>query len=218
MPTLLVFLKYPAPGQVKTRLASSVGDQQAAALYHEWIGVVLAKMQPLRETIRVVGYFDGAPLADFAVWRPLADAWWPQPASDLGARLAIGFEKAHCDGSPVVAIGTDCLELDMALVKEAFVRLAKSDVVFGPAIDGGYYLVGTSQHLPSFFVGVPWSDSKTLSSHVALCERNGWTYSTLPPRRDIDTIDDWRSHCSKVLRLDTEQFTTTDCGGGHTHA
>jgi len=197
MPTLLVLLKYPRVGHVKTRLAETLGADQAANLYREWISLVLTRLQPLRDNTRLIAYYDGAPLADFTTWNPLADQWWPQPQGDLGIRLAIGFEKAHSYGQPVVAIGTDCLELDSPLVSDAFSRLASADVVFGPAWDGGYYLVGTSRLLPSFFKGVPWSTPDTLSSHLALCEQYGWSTATLPTLRDIDTIDDWLQYCSK---------------------
>ncbi len=169
MPTLLVLLKYPSPGTVKTRLAASLGAERAAALYREWIGLVLHQLQPLRDATRVVGYFDGAPEAAFAPWRTLADDWWRQPAGDLGERLRVGFAMAHAVGAPVVAVGTDCLELETPLVRTAFETLAQKDAVFGPAEDGGYYLVGTARDLPSFFEKIPWSTPSTLAAHLALC-------------------------------------------------
>lgn len=197
MPTLLVFLKYPHVGHVKTRLAASLGAEQAASLYREWIGVVLTRLQSLRGSIRIVAYYDGAPLPAFAVWHPLADQWWAQPEGDLGVRLAVGFEKAHNEAQPVIAIGTDCLELDSSLIRDAISRLVDADAVFGPAPDGGYYLVGTSSALPEFFEGIPWSTPETLTSHLALCKRIGWNVSLLPVRRDIDTVDDWLQYCSE---------------------
>ncbi len=199
MPTLLVLLKYPTVGEVKTRLAASLGAKRAASLYQQWIGLVLDRLQPLRGRVRLVAYFDGAPLAEFAAWQPLANEWWVQPMGDLGDRLTIGFEKARLASRQVAAIGTDCLELDAPIVIEAFSQLENHDAVFGPTPDGGYYLVGTSRHLPGFFQGVPWSSQNTLAAHLARCQHSGWTAATLPPLRDIDTIDDWRLHCSKDI-------------------
>jgi hypothetical protein len=63
--TLLVFVKHPEPGQVKTRLARTVGQKRAALLYRQWIGSVLGRLQPLRTTTRLVGYFGGAPQEAF---------------------------------------------------------------------------------------------------------------------------------------------------------
>jgi rSAM/selenodomain-associated transferase 2/rSAM/selenodomain-associated transferase 1 len=190
---LLVCLKYPAAGQVKTRLAESLGDQRAAELYRQWIGLVFEQMQPLRGSVHVVGYFTGAPAEAFGEWRDLADDWWPQPDGDLGTRLAAGFERAHARGGTVAAIGTDCFEIDAALVGDAFARLERHDAVFGPTLDGGYYLVGTSRHVPEFFDGVPWSCTDTLSTHMSLCDQRGLSTSLLPQRRDVDTVEDWQA-------------------------
>ena len=75
MPTLLVLLKYPIAGRVKTRLAKSLGRERAAELYRQWIGQVFDRMQPLRGSVRVIGFFDGATQNAFAEWEHLADEW-----------------------------------------------------------------------------------------------------------------------------------------------
>jgi rSAM/selenodomain-associated transferase 1 len=191
---LLVFLKYPRAGAVKTRLAASIGPRRAAALYRGWITLVLTRLQPLRERVRMVGYFDGAACEAFAPWLALADEWWAQPEGDLGERLRAGFAAAHAAGGPVVAVGTDCLELDASLVLAALDALEGHDAVFGPALDGGYYLVGTARELPGFFRDIPWSSPSTLSAHLSRCAANGWSVGLLPARGDIDTADDWREH------------------------
>ena len=195
MPTLLVFLKYPAAGKVKTRLAASIGPERAADLYRQWIRLVFDRLQPLRDRVRIVACYDGAPQHAFAPWGPRADEWWPQPAGDLRRRLHDGFAKAHTGGQPVAAIGTDCLELDAPALQQALDFLAEKDVVFGPATDGGYYLVGMARPLPEFFRGIPWSSPGTLAAHLVLCRDRGWSVGLLPVRRDIDTWEDWLSHC-----------------------
>jgi len=199
MAILLVLLKYPAAGKVKTRLAASIGPLPAASLYREWIGLVLKRVQPLRERrlgaqVRVIGYFDGGSQQDFSPWDALVDEWWPQPAGDLGDRLRAGFEAGHAAGGPVIAIGTDCLELDAALIAAACDALNRSEVVFGPALDGGYYLVGTSRNLPGFFHDVPWSSASTLAAHLSLCAESAWSVELLDTRRDIDMVEDWLEH------------------------
>lgn len=195
--TVLIFLKYPEPGKVKTRLAAAVGPDRAAALYRDWIGVVLRALQPIRGRAMLVGYHDGGPADRFAEWSPLVDDWWPQPAGDLGARLAAGFADAHARGGPVLAVGTDCPEIDAHLLDRAFDRLRDRDAVFGPAADGGYYLVGTARHLPRFFEGVRWSSLHTLSDHLARCRERGWTSELLPELADIDTGDDWQAYLAR---------------------
>jgi hypothetical protein len=194
MRTLLVFLKYPAAGLVKTRLGDALGVERAAALYRQWIDIVLAKVQPLRGSSRVVGCYDGADYDAFAPWHALADAWWPQPAAGLGERLDAAFRAWQADGNPAAAIGTDCLEFDVALVEQAFDLLRAHDAVFGPAHDGGYYLVGLARSLPGFFEGIPWSTAHTLAAHEALCRKKGWSFALLRPLADIDTLEDWHAY------------------------
>jgi rSAM/selenodomain-associated transferase 1 len=191
VPILLVFLKYPSPGTVKTRLAATIGPLRAAEMYRGWIRRVLERLQPIRDHARLVGCFDGAPGEAFAPWSALADDWWPQAAGDLGDRLRASFAQAHACGMPVAAVGTDCLELESSLVRTAYDVLRLKDAVFGPAEDGGYYLVGTARELPGFFDGLPWSSPDTLTVHLARCAAHGWTVGLLRSLSDIDTWDDW---------------------------
>jgi glycosyltransferase A (GT-A) superfamily protein (DUF2064 family) len=136
--------------------------------------------------------------ASFDEWDRLADEWWPQPPGDLGARLAAGFRLA-LSGGHVVAVGTDCLEMDAALVGRAFDLLATgSDVVFGPTPDGGYYLVGLSDDRPGLFDGVRWSSPETLADHLGRCRERGWSVELLPSRHDIDTWEDWRAYLERA--------------------
>jgi rSAM/selenodomain-associated transferase 1 len=195
--TVLVFLKYPEPGKVKTRLAAAVGPERAAALYRDWIGAVLGKLQPLRGRAALVGFHDGGPADRFAEWAARVDDWLPQPAGDLGERLAAGFAAAHARGGPVLAVGTDCLDLDAGVLASAIDVLSTRDAVFGPAADGGYYLVGTARHLPGFFDGVRWSSRHTLADHLTRCRERGWSAGLLPQLADIDTWDDWQDYLAR---------------------
>jgi hypothetical protein len=194
---LLVFMKSPEPGQVKTRLAATIGHRAAAELYRQWIGIVLQSLQPLRSHCHVVGYCTPQPPEAFAAWEKLVDALWPQPEGDLGQRLAHGFRQGHEHSQRVVAIGTDCLEIDAALLAHAFALLHQHDVVFGPAADGGYYLLGTSADWPDGFGGVRWSSPHTLQDHLALCNVSGKRVALLPCLADIDTWADWTSYCQR---------------------
>ncbi|HSQ58731.1 MAG TPA: TIGR04282 family arsenosugar biosynthesis glycosyltransferase [Gemmata sp.] len=197
---LLVFLKYPEPGRVKTRIAATVGDERAAALYREWIGHVLHALQPLRPDIELIGCIAGASSEHFKEWSPLVEGWCEQVAGDLGTKLDAAFRDAHEAGVPVIAIGTDCLELDASLIREAFAVLAKTDAVFGPATDGGYYLVGTARYLDGFFDAVRWSSHHTLADHLKQCECRGFAFELLPPLPDLDTWEDWLAYCRRVGR------------------
>jgi glycosyltransferase A (GT-A) superfamily protein (DUF2064 family) len=91
--------------------------------------------------------------------------------------------------------------MDAALVSEAFALLDHHDAVFGPAADGGYYLVGTARHLPGFFAGVRWSSAHTLHDHLTRCREHGWSAALLPLcLHDIDTWEDWQAYLQRQGR------------------
>jgi rSAM/selenodomain-associated transferase 1 len=189
---VLVFLKFPRPGHVKTRLARGIGNEAAAELYRSWIGKVLLELQQLRSNRTLIGYFDGGSLGDFSEWQAFADEWWQQPVGELSERLDHGFSRAFASGaSDCLAVGTDCLDLKSSHVESAFALLKGADAVFGPAVDGGYYLVGTCRYLPRFFDNVRLSTSNALGDHLRQCDEKGWATKLLPTLRDIDTLVDW---------------------------
>ncbi len=205
--TLLVFMKYPKPGQVKTRLAARIGPVAAANLYRSWIGIVLEQLQPLRGSVAVIGAITGGTPADFRDWDQLVDLWWTQPEGDLGTRLDAGFSEYQDAKRPVLAIGTDCLEIEPSLIEEAFTHLRQQEAVFGPAGDGGYYLVGTVRYLSGFFDQIRWSTQQTLHDHKERCRANRWRWSVLPRRDDLDTWQDWLDYCLRK-GLDPERAIT----------
>jgi rSAM/selenodomain-associated transferase 1 len=195
--TLLVFLKYPEAGKVKTRLAARVGAERAAEIYRGWIGDILSDLQPLRPEFRLLGCVDGAEPDAFSPWSSFVDDWWRQPAGDLGVRLDDGFRKAHERGGIVIAIGADCLDVDPPLIRSAALKLNSVDVVVGPAGDGGYYLVGSARYLGGLFDRVRWSSRYTLDDQIRRCRQGGWSFGLLPTRNDIDTWKDWLEHCER---------------------
>jgi rSAM/selenodomain-associated transferase 1 len=197
---VLVFVKFPEPGKVKTRLAAGIGGEAAAQVYRSLTDQVLSAL-PDGEDVRVV--FD-PPGREDDVRRWLAPAlarfgaveFWPQAAGGLGRRLADAFAHAFVAGraATALAIGTDCIDLAGRHLAEARDRLAAgADVVFGPALDGGYYLIGMSQPQPAIFHDIPWSAPDTLARSLAAAARAGLSTALLEPLRDIDDLGDWRA-------------------------
>lgn len=195
---VLVFLKAPVPGTVKTRLAMHIGGGRAAKLYRDWIGQVLDSMQPLRGRAKIVGCFDGGGIEAFHDWREHVDDWHPQSNGDLGRRLADAFAYGHNLATRVLAIGTDCLEISAALCIDAFDMLDDFQVVLGPAVDGGYYLIGTNTDQPRLFDGIRWSCGHTLADQRRRCRELGLQLGELGELRDIDTWDDWQAYCLRM--------------------
>ena len=199
----MIFVKFPEPGKVKTRLAKSLGKEGAAEAYRRMVAKVAENVVPatgeeLRWDIWVV--FDPADREhDVREWlEPLFDSkptkFLPQVSGGLGERLeaafAAGFEAGF---GKVAAIGTDCVDLDRAGVAECWQKLDSSDVVFGPADDGGYYLVGLKSACPKLFQQIPWSDERTLEVSKEVAAKLDLRVGELPVLSDVDEIEQWRA-------------------------
>jgi len=193
MNTVLVFLKAPMPGAVKTRLAAALGAEQAAALYAQWASRILKSLQPVRSMCRLIGYYAGDESAVRSRWGSLIDEWMRQPEGDLGRRLQFGFDVSLRSG-PSLAVGTDCLDVDAEVVRCAFVTLEQSDAVIGPADDGGYYLLGLTRTADGLFDGIEWSSPRTGEQQRENLKRAGMTIAELPTLQDIDTLEDWEAY------------------------
>ena len=122
--------------------------------------------------------------------------WQPQSEGDLGTRMA-GALRQLLDGAQsgarAVLIGTDVPSVDRATLRQAFDSLCCVDVVVGPAVDGGYYLVGMNQLYEQLFCDVAWSTGEVLPETVRRCRRLGLTLDLVGEKQDVDTLDDLRA-------------------------
>jgi rSAM/selenodomain-associated transferase 1 len=198
---LLIFARHPVLGQVKTRLAQGVGPEQALAVYRELLARTRAAADGLAATKTL--WLTGDPPAGpaFEDWPGYAQR--PQPVGDLGERMHQAFAAAFEAGAAAaVIIGTDCPDLRTEHLNTAFHQLAHHDVVVGPALDGGYYLLGLRVLVPDFFVDKPWSTAAVLAATLADADRLGLRVAHLPALADVDTADDlaaWRARVADAF-------------------
>lgn len=205
---ILVFLKYPAPGRVKTRLAAELGADEAATIARQLACRVFEQCRRAAPDIIAIAY--DPPEQREEVQRcvqpwleafPGESEWIPQVPGDLGERLeaATGEIFERVGEAAVAVIGTDCVRLDSNLFDECWTRLADgTDAVFGPAEDGGYYLVGLKEPRPQLFRGIPWSADDTLEVSLAAAGSAGLETACLASRFDVDTIEEWRRVRSEI--------------------
>ncbi|PJJ59511.1 TIGR04282 family arsenosugar biosynthesis glycosyltransferase [Hymenobacter chitinivorans] len=193
---LLLFARHPALGLVKTRLAHTVGDEEALRVYQELLDHTRAAADGVAAAKTL--WLAGEPAASpnfFTDW--LGYEQLPQPAGELGQRMQHAFEAAFAAGATrVVIIGTDCPELTSTHLREAFDQLAHHEVVVGPALDGGYYLLGMRTVVPDFFRNKAWSTDSVLTDTLADAARLGLRVAQLVPLSDVDTASDllaWQS-------------------------
>lgn len=192
-PTVIVFLKAPILGRVKTRLARAIGDI-AALRFHRTMAARLIRTLARDRRWRVVLALSPR---DAGRRRDIPCPTLPrvdQGRGDLGRRMVRAFDQAP--RRPVLLVGTDIPDLGPAVIAEGFRRLAGSDAVFGPAEDGGYWLIGVRDcRIPTIgFAGVRWSTQHALADTRA--NLKGRHVTLLAPLADIDTPADyarWRS-------------------------
>ena len=191
-PRVIVFARAPERGQVKTRLAATLGDDAALALYTRLGARVIASLAHhiARRFDVVVAFTPAHREADVRAWAPDADAYVPQCEGDLTAKLSHATREAFEGGAAaVVLVGTDCLAVDGARVDLALDALDGCDAALGAAHDGGYYLLAMARKL-SLFEGVPWSTDAVAEATRARLRAARATWAELPVERDLDTADD----------------------------
>ena len=186
---LIIFLKNPVRGKVKTRLAETVGPDKALRIYHQ----LLAYTRDLANSLEVkkqVWYSEHAEERDG--WDPATCTLKVQQGDDLGEKMKNAFVEAFREGcKPVVIIGSDCAELTEGLLIQAFDSLVHNDVVIGPSEDGGYYLLGMNAHHPDLFEDIPWSTPDVLSKTLIKVKQKGLDLCLLPELNDVDLESDW---------------------------
>lgn len=189
---LILFGRYPVPGQTKTRLIPALGPVGAAELHRELFEHTLATCElfcaPSGTPMEI--HYDGATKGHLVRWLGNSRACVPQTSGDLGQRMFHSFVDAFAQGSRrVVLLGTDIPGLGETHLAEAFQALADHDVVLGPSTDGGYWLIGLAKPAP-VFSPVHWGTREVLSQTIELAKRQGLRVYRLPPLSDIDTPED----------------------------
>lgn len=180
---LIIFTRNPVYGKVKTRLAATVGEDVALKVY-QFLVAHTAKVAYGIAAVRAIYYSDTVVTAD--VWDE-ADRKVLQEGAGLGERMSNAFRDVLNEGrDKAIIIGTDCYELTRDIIDDAFAQLDEYDVVVGPALDGGYYLLGMKQHHPELFDGIFWSTNSVLQDTLSRCDNLLLRYSLLPDLSDID--------------------------------
>lgn len=189
--TLLIFIRNPQLGKVKTRLALTLGDAEALRIYN----LLLDKTRTAAlacEAERWLFYSDFVPETD--EWSLELFHKKRQYSGGLGERMEAAFAEAFAAGKEkVLIIGSDCPELSGDLLEQAFALLDTADFVLGPAHDGGYYLLGMKALAPTLFRDMEWSTDTVRTNTMDRIAALNKTVALLPQLIDVDTEDDWRA-------------------------
>lgn len=186
---LLIFIKNPQLGHVKTRLAKDLGDEKALEIYHRLL-------THTRETAQAVDVDRRLYYSSFVDEK---DGWsgtdfnkYLQEGEDLGQRMSNGFRRAFFDGArKAIIIGSDCAQITPEHLQEALEALDGRDMVAGPANDGGYYLLGMKRYIPELFRNIEWSTETVLADTMAIARGMNLSVKVLEKLVDVDTVEDW---------------------------
>ncbi len=190
---LIVFTRYPEPGTTKTRLIAALGPEGAAAVQREMAEHVAARASRLflGEPLSTETRFAGGSEDRMKEWLGGDFRYRPQGEGDLGERLLRAVSDAFAEGARrVVVIGTDCPGVTVDILADAFRALHHADVTLGPAIDGGYYLIGVRSLNAALFQDMPWSTAQLLRTTLDRARSEGLTVRLLEPLSDVDRPED----------------------------
>jgi rSAM/selenodomain-associated transferase 1 len=196
---LVIFAKAPVPGQVKTRLCPPLTGDEAATIHGTFVLDTLerTKAAVTKFKLQADRYLACAPSSALAFFRILEErqavGLLEQEGEDLGARMHRACETLfQRNYQQVLIVGTDVPSLPLDYYRQALDQLERHDVVIGPALDGGYYMIGLKKIAPALFQGIPWSTDRVLSMTREKAIAMGLRVALLPEWRDVDTIDDLR--------------------------
>lgn len=182
---LIIFTRYPEAGKVKTRLIPALGEKGAKLLHREMVEHTISRITPFKEEIEV--HFTGGSQDLMKSWLGDQLRFRRQKGACLGERLRNSVAEAFAENKKkVVVIGTDCPGLTLNHVEKAFRLLDRSDLVLGPAYDGGYYLIGLNKLVKELFQNITWSSSLVYRQTAKAAEQVSLQTAELEKLADID--------------------------------
>ncbi len=196
---ILLFTRYPQPGQSKTRLIPALGAKGAAHLQKKMTEKILSTLHKLQEknsfTLEV--HYDGGNIALMRKWLGDSYHFHKQPNRSLGNRMEEAILPHLPSQIGILLVGSDCPDISVEILQDALQSLSTHEVVLGPTFDGGYYLIGvtahlTPQHLHLLFKDISWSTETVFAETLKRIIKNNLTYRLIKKLHDIDTPEDLR--------------------------
>jgi len=190
---LIIYVKAPRAGTVKTRLLKEFSAEEALALYRAMAEDLIARLRDSGAFALQIHFTPEDAAEEIKSWLGGDLTLRPQQGRDLGERMHGSFAAAFREGFPKAAIiGSDLPTLAHSRVVEAFRELDQREVVLGPGEDGGYYLIALKSPRPELFAEVEWSSPAVLSRTLENASRGGLNLIQLPRESDLDTAADAR--------------------------
>jgi len=185
---LVIFVKNPEEGKVKTRLAADIGNKRALDVYQKLLVYTRGVVQKLNVT-KQVWYSSRVDFSDN--WGEDQFIKKLQKGDNLGERMQEAFRQGFREGfARILIIGSDCPALSDQHLLSAYEELECNDVVLGPSQDGGYYLLGMNHYIPELFINKSWSRDSLYGETIKTLDQLDKSRGELEELNDIDTLDD----------------------------
>lgn len=185
---IIIFSKKPKLGKVKTRIATSLGDSTALEIYKELLEITFKILHPMN--CKKYLFWDELP-DESSSYLDQGFELRIQKGIDLGERMENAFSEVIPFHDKVIIVGTDCPYINSNLLEQSFVCLEQSDIVIGPATDGGYYLLGKKVLNTKIFRNIKWSTDTVLTETIQTCKEQNLKFDLLMELSDIDTEADY---------------------------
>ncbi len=207
---IILFVKLPEKGRVKSRLARDMGWDLVLRLYES---MVLDTIDLLKRAAApfIICFDPPGSLERVRRWLGPEYSYVPQTGDDLGERMEQAFARAFREGmNHVVLIGSDIPGLDSYVIHDAFAALASHDAVIGPSTDGGYYLVGFQKNgfEPGIFHDMIWSTETVFRETIDRLRGRSWKVHVLPQCQDVDTKEDLKALLARYERRESPASRT----------
>ena len=197
---LMVFVKDSSKYPVKTRLKTAIGKKKSIWIYNQILDKTVLVLKNIKIDIAVFHYnsiISKNPFKSFSKWNKI------QIGKNLGEKISNafswGFEKGY---KKIIILGSDLWDLNEEIIYKSFLELNTNQVVVGPSIDGGYYLLGLNKKMPKIFKGIKWSTKNVLSETLKLLDNDPYILQEL---NDIDTLEDLIANTS-LFKLYNNNF------------
>lgn len=195
---VILFARYPCPGRCKSRLIPSLGKERATQIHRQLVDHSLTQILAFltrHDKTSLHIYYHESSLEQMHEWLGNSLSYHCQEGADLGARMANALYNGQQAGYDTILMGSDCPDIDTAILTEALAALQTKDLVIGPAHDGGYYLIGVAKNLArlsyqELFRNIPWGSNTVLQETLNRVKKLKLSTHTLPTLHDIDTPKD----------------------------
>jgi rSAM/selenodomain-associated transferase 1 len=185
---IIIFVRHPELGKVKTRLAATIGNENALKVYQFLLKHTYSLIKDL--PLHVYVYYAGEIIKD-DLWDGNNINKKQQTGNDLGEKMRNAFNEVFSIGyTKVVIIGSDCYELTEGIINQSFDEMDNAETVIGPAKDGGYYLLGMKEPIKNIFENIEWSTDTVFKKTMKKISEKKITVSILDELNDVDTEDD----------------------------